>query len=224
MLILCSFECKYFVNGYRCDKHYYYLSYNEYSFDCPIYIWPWSAIKIKVMVVHIGNANILQIVTHRAISIEYEVIFVLSIWHIDMTSYLMTIVMFALYLTIYEIFANHIKWQKFDLENEVRDKVGKRLKLRHSIEIVILALFHTFIYSATYIYTKVKTHIYAHKRTYIYTLQAHKLMYIHTFNLTPTHTYTYTHTHTHTRARARTFIHSDDSDADYRKNLQSRFS
>ena len=35
----------------------------------------------------------------------------------SMTSYLMTMAMFALSLTIYETFANQIKWKKFDLEN-----------------------------------------------------------------------------------------------------------
>ena len=43
---------------------------------------------------------------------------------LNMTSYMMTIVMFALIsLTIYEIFANEIKYQKFDLENEGHQRV-----------------------------------------------------------------------------------------------------
>ena len=42
-----------------------------------------------------------------------------------MNSYLTAIVMFALSLTIYEIFANEIKFQKCDLENE-----GQVLKVK----------------------------------------------------------------------------------------------
>ena len=34
------------------------------------------------------------------------------------TSYMMVIAMFALYLTVYEIFANYEKCQNFDLKNE----------------------------------------------------------------------------------------------------------
>ena len=36
----------------------------------------------------------------------------------DTTSYLMTIVLLARYLTIYEIIENQIKFQKVDIENE----------------------------------------------------------------------------------------------------------
>ena len=46
------------------------------------------------------------------------------------TSYSMAVVMCALSLIIYEIFAKHIKRQKFDLEGRCQ---GEKLDLRHSI-------------------------------------------------------------------------------------------
>ena len=48
-----------------------------------------------------------------------------------MSSYLMALVMLALFFTIYEIFPNEIKCRKFDLENEGQRVV--KLDLRHSI-------------------------------------------------------------------------------------------
>ena len=41
--------------------------------------------------------------------------------------------MSALSLTIYKIFANQIKFQKFDLENESQCQEGEKRDLRHSI-------------------------------------------------------------------------------------------
>ena len=49
------------------------------------------------------------------------------------TSSLMIIVMFALSLTIYEIFTNKEKFQNVDLENEGQDQGGEKQALRHSI-------------------------------------------------------------------------------------------
>ena len=43
-----------------------------------------------------------------------------------MTSYLMTIAMFALSHTVNDIFANQIKCQKFDVENEGWDQRRKK--------------------------------------------------------------------------------------------------
>ena len=51
------------------------------------------------------------------------------------TSYLMAIVIFALSLTFYEIFANK-KRQKFDLEIEGQGHWVEKRNLRHSISIV----------------------------------------------------------------------------------------
>ena len=49
-----------------------------------------------------------------------------------MTGYLMATVIFAIALTNYEIFENHIKIRKFDLENEGQGKGGEKQDLRHS--------------------------------------------------------------------------------------------
>ena len=46
----------------------------------------------------------------------------------------MVIVMFALSLTIYEIFANQEKLQNLDLENEGQDQEVEERNLWHSIE------------------------------------------------------------------------------------------
>ena len=46
-----------------------------------------------------------------------------------LTRYLMTIVMFALALTIYEIFASQIKFQKFDFENEGQGHGGHAIRM-----------------------------------------------------------------------------------------------
>ena len=42
-----------------------------------------------------------------------------------MTSYSIAIVIFALSFTIYEIFANQIKCEKFDLDNESQAQAGE---------------------------------------------------------------------------------------------------
>ena len=47
-----------------------------------------------------------------------------------MISYLMATAMFALSTTLYEILANQIKRQKFDLENEGQDRGGEKQDLR----------------------------------------------------------------------------------------------
>ena len=56
------------------------------------------------------------------------------------TSYLMTIVMFALSLNIYEIFTDQQKCQKFDLENEGQSQGREKRNLCHSTGYV---RFHT---------------------------------------------------------------------------------
>ena len=43
-----------------------------------------------------------------------------------MTCYLRSIVMFALSITIYEIFANKIKFPNFDLKNEGQGEEGEK--------------------------------------------------------------------------------------------------
>ena len=62
--------------------------------------------QVKVMIYNIGNYAIRYI--------KY------------ITSYLIAITMFALFVIIYEIFANQIKCQKFDLENEDKGEGEKR--------------------------------------------------------------------------------------------------
>ena len=73
----------------------------------------------------------------------------------------MAIVIFALSLTIYEIFAIHIKCQKFDRENEGKDHGVEKQELRRSTENVrfyIVDFFsQNFSYLITYVYTQ--THI-----------------------------------------------------------------
>ena len=49
-----------------------------------------------------------------------------------MTSYLMAIVMFALSITIYEIFGNEMKYVYFDFENESKDQRRENRDLHHS--------------------------------------------------------------------------------------------
>ena len=50
-----------------------------------------------------------------------------------MPSYLVAIVMFVLSHPIYDIYANHIKWQKkFVVENEHQGQVIEKQDLRHS--------------------------------------------------------------------------------------------
>ena len=48
-----------------------------------------------------------------------------------MASYLVTTVMFVGSVTIYDIYANQIKCQKFDLENEGHGQGGEKGDLRH---------------------------------------------------------------------------------------------
>ena len=50
-----------------------------------------------------------------------------------MASYLIALVVFALPLIVYVIFANQIKWKKFDLKIEGQGQGGEKRNLRHSI-------------------------------------------------------------------------------------------
>ena len=52
------------------------------------------------------------------------------------TSHLMSIVMFAISLTVYEIFAKHEKCKNFDLEIEGQGQKVEERDLRHSTESV----------------------------------------------------------------------------------------
>ena len=72
-----------------------------------------------------------------------------------MSSYMKAIVMFALSLTIYEIFFKQLKCQKFDPENVGQDVGGENL--RHSTEnvrFIIGDFFQNFSYLGIYFYAK----------------------------------------------------------------------
>ena len=49
-----------------------------------------------------------------------------------LTSYLMEILMFSLFLTIYELFTNQIKCKEFDLENEGQSQGEEKVDTHHS--------------------------------------------------------------------------------------------
>ena len=55
-----------------------------------------------------------------------------------MTSYVMAIIMFASDLTIYEIFAKHIKCKTVDLENELRSRRRKKRDLTGNVRSCIV--------------------------------------------------------------------------------------
>ena len=70
------------------------------------------------------------------------------------TSYLMSIVMFTISLTVYEIFAKHEKCKKL-LENECQGQKVEERDLRHStgsVRIHIGDFFQNFSYLGAYIY------------------------------------------------------------------------
>ena len=62
--------------------------------------------------------------------------------------------MFAFFLCTHEKFANQIKCQKFDIEDEGQGHGAEKRDLRHSTGNVrfSIGVFHNFIYQATYVY------------------------------------------------------------------------
>ena len=72
----------------------------------------------------------------------------------SMTCCLMTMVMCALSLTFYAIFANQIKCKNFDLDMKDQSQAGEKQDLRHSTGLFesILKIFQNFSYPATYVY------------------------------------------------------------------------
>ena len=82
--------------------------------------------------------------------------------------------MCAIFLTVYEIFANQIKYQKFDVKIEGQ---GEKRDLRHSTENV---LFHITVFLQEICYVK----------KYVYANFGHT--HTHFDAYTPTHTYTHT--------------------------------
>ena len=72
--------------------------------------------------------------------------------------------MFALSLTVNEIFANQIKCKTFDLDNEGQGQEGEKLELRRftgNVRFYMGDLFQNSSYPATYVYTK-----YTHSERY----------------------------------------------------------
>ena len=57
--------------------------------------------------------------------------------HNYLTSYLMTIVMFALYLNVYKIFAYHDNFKNFYLKNESQGHGVEERDFHHSAELKI---------------------------------------------------------------------------------------
>ena len=91
-------------------------------------------------------------------------------WQIP-TSYLMSIVMFALSLTVYEIVSNQEICQKFDLENEGEVQGVEERDLRHStrnVGIHIGEIFQNLSYLAIYVYARGRTH-----NTHTHTVHIH---------------------------------------------------
>ena len=79
------------------------------------------------------------------------------------TSYLIAIVMFALYLAVCKIFAKQEKCLIFDLKTEGQGQEVEEGHLHRStqnVRIQIGDLFQNFTYLPTYIYAKGKTHMY----------------------------------------------------------------
>ena len=86
-----------------------------------------------------------------------------------MTSYVLAIVIFALSRTIYEIFANQIKCQKFDLQNEDQ-RLGENRDLRHTTRNVRFHIgdFSPEFYIATWQYSFTQngnTHLHTQRET-----------------------------------------------------------
>ena len=79
-----------------------------------------------------------------------------------MTFSLMTMIIFALYLTIYDTFSNQIKCQKFDLENEGKGQRWDNLDLRRSTGNVriYIGVFPEFLLPAKHTFTQKVTHTY----------------------------------------------------------------
>ena len=61
-----------------------------------------------------------------------------------MTSYLISIVVFALSLTVYVIFENQMKRNKFDIENEGQGQGVEKLNSYHSIKNKISVLYRGY--------------------------------------------------------------------------------
>ena len=73
----------------------------------------------------------------------------------------MAIVMLALSIAVFEIIANQIKCQKFDLENEGQAQLEEKLDLRRSTgncRFYLADFFQNFIQPATYVYARGYTH------------------------------------------------------------------
>ena len=73
-------------------------------------------------------------------------------------TYLSAIVLFALYVPIYEIFTNQIKCQKFDLENEGRGHGGESLDLCSStrdIRVYVGVFFYRILAIRQHVYANV---------------------------------------------------------------------
>ena len=82
------------------------------------------------------------------------------------TFYLIAIVMFALYLTVYEIFADEENFQNNYLENEGQGQRAEERDLRHSIRNVRIhasECFQICSYIRTYVYENGYTHIHTHR-------------------------------------------------------------
>ena len=77
-------------------------------------------------------------------------------------------IMFSLSITVYEIFADLIKCQKFDLENEEQDQEGEKRNLHHSTGNVrfYINAFQNFSYPATYFDAKEKSYGHTYMDTY----------------------------------------------------------
>ena len=73
-----------------------------------------------------------------------------------LTSYMMAIVMFALSLTICEIFTKIIKYQSFDLENEGQGQEVEERNLRHSTGNIRLHIgeFFRILTTCEYMFTQ----------------------------------------------------------------------
>ena len=116
---------------------------------------------------------------------------------------------FASSLTIYNIFANQTKFQKFDLENEDQGQGKTWLELFDwKWSIPYRWLFRNFSSVGTYVYANLDTHTHAHACTH---KRTHTPQRIHTSTNAHTHTHTHMHvkrghmpTHADTRWHART--------------------
>ena len=130
------------------------------------------------------------------------------------TFYLMSIVMFPLSVTVFDIFPNQLNAESLTLKmkvkiSEVKMDLAIRLQMFNSILVIYFRILSgrqhrntQKVTNTTYTHTHTRTHTHSHIHT-------HTLAHTHTHSHN-THILTYTHvTHSHTHTHTHTLAHSD---------------